>query len=480
MTDASDYRMSNSSPEPPRQESSKPKRTLESELPSDVMAERYLLGAILLDNQKMIEIEESLEADDFSLDSHQRIYKRMSALAATGQGIDLVTLSSELGRFKEVDAVGGVSYLSSLSEGLPRRPVVGDYVRILRDKSLARELMTICSGAIARAAEQAEPSVTVGLDLSSQIQDAITSGLSNTLERAGEFLNKTFPTARAMTQKTAKSKGLETGFEEFDEMTCGLQKGELAIIGARPSMGKTAWACKVAEHATLNCDAKVAIFSLEMSKESLLSRMICSRARVPFQDYKKGTMTEAMLEEYESVYEEICNSNLYIDDEPKTAKRIAAQSRALKAKSGLDLVLIDYLGLMQHEETKRQVNTTQLVGMDALILKLLAKELGIPVALLAQLHRDLTKRTDKRPVLSDLRDSGNLEEHADLVAFLHREGYYDPKDESLKNKGETIIAKQRQGPIGTCHVAWDGNIMRWSDKIDPKDFSASAGAWWMR
>ena len=380
-------------------------------------------------------------------------------------------------RYKERDAIGGVAYLASLSEGIPRKIAIGDYLAILKDKSILRKLMLICSAGIARAADQGEAALEIGLAISSQVQDAITAGLGSTLERAGEYLDRAYPTAVSMTEKTAKSQGIETGFREFDRMTCGLQKKELIIIAARPSQGKTALAWNVAEHVGINCESTVGIFSMEMSKESLLRRGVCSRARVPLQSHRAGTMNERMMQEFEEAYEEIKRSPIYIDDEPKTALRLAAAARALKAKKGLDLVIVDYLGLFQHESSKRNRNESQEVGQDCLILKYLAKELDVPVLLLCQLNRENTKRTDKRPSLPDLRGSGDIEAHADVVTFIHREGYYDPKDETLRNKAEWIISKHRNGEVGTININWDGGITRFSDIIDPNDFQDGFDYW---
>jgi replicative DNA helicase len=459
--------------------SSIPNLTFDSGLPANVDAERTVLGAVLLDDHALIEIEDKIESEDLSLDSHRRILLRMMELRREGSTVDIVTLANRLAKHKEIEMVGGVAFLASLTEGLPRRPVITEYLAILKDKSILRKLMLICSNGIARAADQGEAALEIGLAVSSQVQDAITAGLGSTMERAGEYLDRAYPTAVSMTEKTAKSQGIETGFREFDRMTCGLQKGELVIIAARPSMGKSALAACILEHVAVNCESPTAFFSLEMNKESFLRRMICSRARVPLQDHKDGRMTasERMMDEFAESYDDIHKAPLYIDDKPKTALKLAAAARAQKAKTGLDLIMVDYLGLFQHEDTGRRRNQYQEVGVDALLMKYLAQELGVPVVLLCQLSREVMKRTDKRPVLSDLRDSGNLEEHADVVSFIHREGYYEPKDDTLRNKAEWIISKQRSGPVGICSINWDGSITRFSDIIDPNDYQEGFNYW---
>jgi replicative DNA helicase len=449
-----------------------PDLSLEAGLPASVDGERTILGSILLDNQAFIEAAEYLAPDDFSLDSHRRIFLRMSELMDSQHAVDIVTLSNELARSKEIEAVGGVAYIASLTEGLPRRPVIEEYIRIVKDKSLLRKLMGICSMAIARAADQGESATQIGVALAGQVQAALTAGTPSTLQRVGDYLKIEFPTPESMIDKTAKSQGLETGFRKFDSMTCGAQKGDLIIIAARPSQGKTSLAMNIAEHMAVNCESRVVINSLEMSKEALMRRAICSRGRVPFQDHRSGEMAYhvRMVEDFREAYEEISRSQIFIDDTPKTAVQIATQWRSKKEKENFDIGIIDFLTLLQHDdEPRRQRNETQLVGHDCLILKVLAKELGIPIILLCQLSRELMKRTDKRPMLSDLRESGRIEEYADVVSFIHRESYYDPKNEALKNQAEWIIAKQRNGPIGTIDLHWEPEYLRFSDPIDPKD-----------
>jgi len=486
-TDFSDFFMNDhapeSAPEPERKPATKGESKapasflLDAGLPASIDAERTILGAILLDNQALVECEERLIAEDFSLDSHRRIYVRMSGLHNDGRAVDLVTLANELQRTKEIEAIGGVAYLASLTEGLPRRPVINEYIRIVKDKSVGRQLMTVASAAIARAADQSEPQIKVGMDLVTQAQNIVTEGMASTLERAGDFLSVEFPTPKAMADDATRLRGIDTGFAELDEMLCGMQRGELAIVAARPSMGKTAWLFNVAEHVCLNNDLTGALFSFEMSKESLLRRGICSRARVPLQMHRGGTMTSGMIDQFQEAYAEIHNSNLWIDDVPKTAPKIAAECRALKARQGLHWIGIDYLGLFRHDEGKRNFNQVAETGLDVLLMKYMAKELGVPVVLLCQLNRDNTKREDKRPTLSDLRGAGAIEEHADLVAFVHRPGYYDLKDESLKHKAELILAKQRNGPTGIVQMHWEPSYTRFSDPIDPKDFQSDFSYW---
>lgn len=446
----------------------------EYSLPAAIDSERAVLGAILLDDTCIIEVQDKLDPEDLYVNSHQRILRRMYELNQEKIAIDIVTLSNKLSQHKEVESIGGVAFLASLTENLPRRPVISDYLKIIKDKAQLRRLMSICSAAIAQAEDQSDPALDVLSALSTKIENQLTNAISATFERAGDFLHIEFPTPEKMVEKNARQTGVETGFRRFDEMTCGLQRKELIIIAARPSMGKTSLMGAIAEHVGLTCESIVGIKSLEMSKEALLRRMICSRARVPSQDHRSGEMINhpRMMTDFGEAYEEIARaSTIYIDDSRDTAKGIVVKARSMKKKLGLDILMIDYLGLFQHDDRRGGHNQTAEVGLDCLMMKWLAQELDIPIVLLCQLSRALTKREDKRPVLADLRDSGNIEEHADMVSFIHREGYYEPKEEKLKNQAEWIIAKQRNGPVGTIDLHWDAEYTRLSDPITAEDLN---------
>jgi replicative DNA helicase len=443
-------------------------------LPSNLDAERTILGAILLDNQSLSEAEEKLTADDFSLDSHRRIYQRMTELGGEGRAVDLVTLANELARNKEVESVGGVAYLASLTEGLPRRPIIDEYIRIVKDKSLLRQLMLICSAAIARAADQSETALDVLNAAESQLlvvgEKSITKGLMPLADIvAGSFgsIDNLYSQAREVT-------GLATHFIEFDKMTSGLQKGELIIIAARPSMGKTAWAINIAQNAAVQSQAVVAVFSLEMSKEALLRRMLASQAWVDQRKLQTGFLGRDDQDKLRRALEDLVESKVFIDDTPGISlAEMRAKTRRLKQANGgqLDLVVVDYLQLMTaslpSQGGKRHENRTQEVSAISRGLKALAKEMEVPVIALSQLSRNSERRgDDKKPLLSDLRESGSIEQDADVVAFIHRESYYNrDKEENPedKNKAEIIIAKQRNGPTGSIDLAFLSNYTRFEN-----------------
>lgn len=439
---------------------------LDAGLPANLDAEKTILGAVLLDNVAITEAAERLQADDFSLDSHQRIFQRMVDLADAKHAIDIVTLSEELARNKEIESVGGVAYLASLTDGLPRRPVISEYIAIVKDKSLGRRIMAASSAAISQAADQSETAKEVASRLSDQIERLLSSSTSNRMRRAGDYLQAEFPSVHHLIERAARDQGVRTGFSEFDRMTCGLQREELVIVAARPSMGKTAWAVNVAEHASINLGLSVAMFSLEMPTRSIIERLICSRAHVDFQAWRNNRLGEHEMAYLVGAHDDLAFAPFWIDDTSGVAlSHVRNSCRALKAKGPLDLVILDHLGLMSTEGAPRQYNREQQVGWLTRNLKALAKELCVPVLLLCQLSRANTQRSDPRPQLSDLRESGAIEQDADLAAFLHRESYYEPNDESLKGKGEIIIRKQRNGPTGTVHVKFEDSIMRWSDPV---------------
>ena len=447
---------------------------IDTGLPSNVNAERMILGAILLENQALSEAEEKLTPDDFSLDSHRRIYQRMTELGGEGRAVDLVTLAHELSRYKEIESVGGVAYLSSLTEGLPRRPIIEEYIRIVKDKSLLRQLMLICSAAIARAADQSETALDVLNAAESQLMVVGEKSITKGLMALEDIVAGSFGTIDNLYSHAREVTGLETYFSEFDKMTSGLQKGELIIIAARPSMGKTAWAINIAQNAAVQGKSVVAVFSLEMSKEALLRRMLASQAWVDQRKLQTGFLGREDRDKLARALEDLVESKVFIDDTPGISlAEMRAKTRRLKQQNGgqLDLVVVDYLQLMTaslpSQGGKKHENRTQEVSAISRGLKALAKEMDVPVIALSQLSRSSERRgDDKKPLLSDLRESGSIEQDADVVAFIHRESYYNrDKEENPedKNKAEIIIAKQRNGPTGTIELAFLSQYTRFED-----------------
>jgi replicative DNA helicase len=448
--------------------------SLDAGLPANIDAEKTILGAILLDNTAHSEAAERLEPDDFSLDSHKRIFVRMSELMNEQHAVDIVTLSNELARVKEIEAVGGVAYLASLTEGLPMRPVIEEYIRIVKDKSLLRKLMLICSAAIARAADQSETALEVIGAAETALLEVSEKGVTGGLEPLEHIVANSFGNIDNLYRNSRTVTGLETDFTKLDEMTSGLQKGELIIVAARPSMGKTAFAINMAQNAAVNHNATVAVFSLEMNKESLLRRMLSSQAWVDQRNLQTGFIRKEDHDKLVRGLEALVESRLFIDDTAGISlAEMRAKARRLKQTYGaLDLVVVDYLQLMSatlpSAGGKRYENRTQEVSAISRGLKALAKEMNVPVVALSQLSRASERRgDDKRPMLSDLRESGSIEQDADVVAFIHREAYYNRDEEmseSDKAKSEIIIAKQRNGPTGTVHLNFISRFTRFENQ----------------
>jgi replicative DNA helicase len=437
--------------------------------PASVHAEMTILGGMLVDPVAIVDATMLLKADDFALDSHRRIYGAMLQLAEVGHAVDIVTVAEELRRKKELDSVGGVAYLASLSEGLPRKLSIESYVRIVRDKSLMRQLMTVCDVGIVEAADQSQAALDVLNNVSQRLveisEHAITGGFSD----ISAIVKDSFGSIDALYEQGREVTGLATHYIDFDRMTSGLQESELIIIAARPSMGKTAWAINIAENAAVQSGKVVAVFSLEMSKSSLLRRMLASQSMVNSKAIQTGMLMKDDRAKLMKGLEKLMESKLFIDDTPGiTLAEMRAKARRLKQQNGrLDLIVIDYLQLMTGGAGANQKgfeNRTQEVSAISRGLKALAKEMKVPVVALSQLSRASEQRGgDKKPLLSDLRESGSIEQDADVVCFIHREEYYDRENEDLKGKAEIIIAKQRNGPTGVVPLAYLADFTRFEN-----------------
>jgi replicative DNA helicase len=449
--------------------------SFERGLPSSIDAERSILGAILLDNHCYNEAAEKIRAEDFSLDSHRRIYSRMAELIDASRAVDIVTLAEELARHKEVEAVGGVAYLASLTEGLPRRVSIEEYVRIVKDKSLARQLIGICTTTISRAVDQSDDALSVIAAAEAGLIDVSERGITRGFVGIPEIVRDSFGTIDNLYAQQREVTGLATHYGDFDKVTCGLQASDLIIIAARPSMGKTAWAINIAENAAVRDGKVVAIFSLEMSKESLLRRMLASQAEVSMKKIQTGFIPRQDRDKLTEALERLAESKIFVDDTPgiSLAEMRAKARRLERQQRGLDLIVVDYLQLMSASTpgigSRRYENRNQEVSAVSRGLKALAKEMRVPVVALSQLSRATEQRTgDKKPILSDLRESGSIEQDAHVVAFIHRESYYKKdengdEDPDTKGKAEIIIAKQRNGPTGSVHLAYFAEYTRFEN-----------------
>ncbi len=415
-----------------------------------------MLGSILLDESFYIQAAGSLEPDDFSLEKHRRIFRRMGDLQQRGERIDRITVANELMKANELEACDGLSYLVSLDDGLPQLPNVDSYIRIVKDKSVLRRIILASQHMINRCildAEEPDQILAGAEETLLKLGEArVKSGLMN----AGQILESYDGGLNAFLDPSKRIKGLSTGFTKLDEYTGGLHGGDLFIVAARPSMGKTAFALNVAQHVALKLKQTVGIFSLEMSKESLLTRMLCSAARVDSHRFRAGYLTQEERRKLSQALHELVEAPLYIDDTPGVhLMDMHAKLRRLQSERGgkLGLVIVDYLQLMSGQG--RFENRVQEVSALSRGMKLLAKELNVPMMVVSQLSRAVeTRQGDHRPQLSDLRESGSIEQDADVVGFIFREEVYHKDREDLRGLAELIVAKQRNGPVGTVNLVF--------------------------
>jgi replicative DNA helicase len=428
---------------------------LERPLPHNLEAERSILGAVLLDNHALNAAVERLRTDDFFLPQHRHIFDRMVELAERQQAIDTITLMEDLARRGELEAAGGVPYLSQLADGLPRVTNVDHYARIVKEKAVLRNLIHSVS-AIQEQALAAGDDADVILDRAeSQIfqlaEDRVKAGLigvKDLVKEGFDRLEKIFSEGRRIT-------GLATGYASLDNETAGLQPSELIILAARPSMGKTALALNIAENVALRHREPVAIFSLEMSKESLLLRLLSSQARVDAHKFRTGHLNRNDWSKLTASLAELGEAPIWIDDSASsTVLEMGAKARRLKRDRGLSLVIVDYLQLVVPTLNRRSSNRQEEVSSISRALKALAKELQVPVLVLSQLTR-APEREERKPQLADLRESGAIEQDADMVLFINRPNFYktDIPDEE-RAKAEVIIAKQRNGPTGSLNFVF--------------------------
>jgi replicative DNA helicase len=440
--------------------------SVDAVMPANIDAEKVILAAILLDNAAYSEAAEKLDSDDFSLDSHRRIFLRMSDLVEAQKAVDIVTLAHELARHKEIESVGGVAFLASITEGVPRRPAVTDYIALVKDKSALRKIMSICSAAINRAADQSESAMTVLEAAEGQLmeiaQDANTGKprtVAESVESAGGVDIYMAPIINPV-EKT----GLMTGFLDYDNATGGLQKSELTVIAARTSMGKTGLLANMLQNICIGTENVALLFSLEMSRVAIERRLLASIARVDVKRAMSGWHLSSL--EKEKLYKALSvlvESHIIIDDSSTlTPVQMRAKARRVKQKYGrLDLLAVDYAQLL--DPGRKVSNEQEGVSIISKSLKACAKELETSVVALAQLNRNNEARQDKRPMLSDLRSSGQLEQDADVVTAIHREAYYRPDDEDVKGLAELLIMKQRNGATGVIKLAFDGSLTRFDN-----------------
>lgn len=426
--------------------------------PHSTDAERSVLGGMLIEANALELAIEQLHEEDFYLPTHQAIFAAMRDIRNAGGAVDLVTLSNELERHGKLDMVGGPLYLSELMSFVPTAVNTQEYISIVEEKSV-RRLLIRAGGDIARDAQNDGGELEDALNgAERRIYDITMRKSADTLRPIEQVVPEAFNEISELMERKGTITGVSTGFTELNRMTNGFQKSDLIIIAARPAMGKTAFALNIAQYAALHDDRTVVIFSLEMSASQLVQRMLCTEATVESQKIKEGTVGSDELKRLVEVMGPMSRAKLFIDDTGgATVPEIRSKCRRLRARHGLDMIVIDYLQLMQSGGGRKSDSRTQEVSDMTRQLKLLARELDVPVVLLAQLNRGPETRQDHTPMIADLRESGSIEQDADMVILLYRPAVYD---EDADNTSQAIIAKHRHGPTGTVMLAWQGEYTR--------------------
>ena len=432
--------------------------------PHHLEAEQSVLGSVLVDNAVLERLEGLIQADAFYKLGHQKIWRAMERLAAAGEPIDLVTLSEELKRAGELDEVGGYTYLVGLAEQTPTAAYAEHYARIVAEKAALRRLIA-AAGEVMRLAYDEAGSLEEILDKAGQkILEVQRDGGRRDFAAMNELVHQTFEHIHRLYENQGAPTGVRTGFRELDRMIGGLEPGSLTIIAARPSMGKTSLALTIAQHAALKENVPVGIFSLEMPAIQLVTRIITAEARIDMNRLRQGQLSERDFQRLVDVAGRISEAPIYIDDTPDlTLLELRARARRLAAQYQLGLIVVDYLQLMSGAAgSVKSENRQQEIAAISRGLKGLARELEVPVVALSQLSRAVESRPNKRPMLSDLRESGSIEQDADLVLFIYRDEYYNPHSEKA-GIAEIIVGKQRNGPTGTVELQFHAAHVRFND-----------------
>lgn len=431
--------------------------------PHSVESEQSILGSILLDKDAIITVAETITPTDFYKDAHRIIYESMMALNNKNEPIDMVTLTDELRKRGYLDDIGGVTYLTSLSTIVPTTSNVKYYADIVKEKSVLRQLIKASNDIINLGYGSGESAENVLDFAEKKIFDISQERTNDDFKPINQVLMDTYDMIESIYSNKSDVTGVTTGFKDLNKKINGLQRTDLILVAARPAMGKTAFALNLVQNAAIKGNASVAVFSLEMSKEQLAQRMIAAQSNVELKKMKTGTLNDADWPRIISAMAVMSDAKIFIDDTPGIKiNELRSKCRKLKMEQGLDLVMIDYLQLM--ESDSKNESRQQEISKISRSLKILAKELDCPVVALSQLSRAPEQRADHRPVLSDLRESGAIEQDADIVMFLYRDEYYH-SDSEKKDLAEVIIAKNRHGETGSVELVWMGSIQRFGDKV---------------
>jgi replicative DNA helicase len=441
--------------------------------PQNLEAEQAVLGAILLDGDALTIAMERIQSEDFYRASHQRIFAAMVELAEENEPVDLVTLTARLQDKQQLEEVGGVSYLMQLANAVPTAANVDYYAQIVEEKSMLRRLIRTATQIVSSGYGQAEDVNALLNEAEQRIMEISQRRTNSGFVSIRDVLMEVFERVEFLYHHKGGVTGISSGFPDLDKMTSGFQRSDLIIVAARPSVGKTAFALNIAQNVGVRSRETVAIFSLEMGAAQLVQRMICAEANVDAGKLRTGFLEPEDWEKLTMAIGALSEAEIYIDDSPNiTVADIRAKCRRLKKEKGLGMIVIDYLQLIQGRGRPGE-NRQQEVSEISRTLKAIARELDVPVIALSQLSRGVEQRQDKRPMMSDLRESGSIEQDADIVAFLYRDDYYD-KNSEKKNIIEIIIAKQRNGPTGTVELVFLKNYNKFVS-LDRTHQDAAAG-----
>ncbi len=444
--------------------------SLEKILPNNLEAERSILGAVLLDDNASLSVFENLQPQDFYLESHRRIFEKMIQLTNNSRPIDLVTLKEELQKANELESVGGAAYLAGLTDGLPRAMNIEHYARIVREKSTLRRLIQISNETMARSYQDEESAQEILQQVERAVFDIANQQFRTGFSPIVPIVSDVFKEIEELSNRKVPVTGLETGFADLDRMLAGLHPSDLIIVAARPGLGKTSFCLNVAEHIAIRQHKTVGIFSLEMSKEQLVKRLLCSEARIDAHRINTGFLSKEDWNNLSRASGDLSETKIFIDDTASvTVPELRSKSRRLSMENGLDLLIVDYLQLMSGSGPRYE-NRTQEISQISRGLKGIAKELHIPVIAVSQLSRAIESRTGehRKPQLSDLRESGSIEQDADVVMFIYREEMVNPTEEN-SGLAELIIGKQRNGPIGSIQLAFSKQFTRFDSLYQETD-----------
>ena len=431
--------------------------------PQNIEAEQAVLGAMLIKKEAIAEVSQLLKPADFYREAHRIVYETMLELFNKNEAVDLITVTEQLRKNDLLEKAGGIAFVTSLANAVPTAANVEYHARIVEEKAQLRNLINSATE-IAGMAYEASDDITDVMDKSEKmILEVAARQNSGSFVPIKEILMDTFSKIEKLYETKGGITGLPSGFKDLDKLTSGLQPSDLILVAARPSMGKTAFTLNIAQHVAVHENKSVAFFSLEMSKEQLVQRMLCSEGGIDSQRLRVGELEENDWEKLINAADRLSRAPIYIDDTAGiTVMELRSKARRLKAEHDLQLIVIDYLQLMQGRSSKNSDNRQQEISEISRSLKALARELDVPVVALSQLSRSVESRTVKKPMLSDLRESGSLEQDADIVMFLYREDYYDQETER-KNITEVIIAKHRNGPIGTIELFFQKEFTKFRD-----------------